>query len=88
MDVVLTTHESEIQEVNPPKTVAPPPTASTVNWRKTYKVGNGSLYQYNKPHQSDLEISFPVKNYSKKKKKTVKNCIFSIIQKMLILASF
>ena len=43
----VTTDESEIQEVNPPKTVAPPPTASTADWRKTYKMRNGSLYQYN-----------------------------------------
>ena len=43
----MNTDESEIQEVNPPKTVAPPPTAAVAEWWKAYKKGNGSLHQYN-----------------------------------------
>ena len=42
-----TTDESEIQEVNPPKTVAPPPTAATAEWRFACGMENRSLYQYN-----------------------------------------
>ena len=41
------TDESEIQEVNPPKTVASPPTAVIVKGRKAYTIENGSLHQYN-----------------------------------------
>ena len=37
------TDKSEIQEVNPQKTVAPSPTASTAECIKAYKTGNGSL---------------------------------------------
>ena len=43
----MNTDESEIQEVNPPKTVAPPPTAATAEWRFACEMENRSLYQYN-----------------------------------------
>ena len=51
---IISTDESEIQEVNPLKTVAPPLQPQPLNKKKAYKVKNNSLYQYTLPSHSKI----------------------------------